>query len=602
MSKIIDLLEKFAHGAVTDLKEGIEKLKEEVLDAVREPADGGVASGTGARQTWENQLANQVVHPLQTYKPALLAEIQGVLGEAVRRGLTVKAAGSGHSYSNVATTPGLFIDTHGLKRLASKNDPIAGQLGPDMLRVSTPLSLEKIDWPDYAPEQNRALVEMECGIRIRALNQELEARDLGLPNMGGYDGQTIMGVISTATHGSGITLGPFSDLVKSMVLATTGTWNGTVIGGASGSGTAGVNLYRIEPSDGITDPAKYDDANIGLIQDDDCFNAAICSMGCFGVVYSVVLEVMQLFWLSETRELTTLDTVYELLESDAADPTKLPDSLTQFRHFEVLVHPYPMEGNEVIDMDPSRPASDYYSKFKCLVTRRNIVEPPNNPSKTSGSRNFITSLMGSLEISFEVLVEVMNTWPETIPYLINQSLNGLEDDHYIARSYEVYDLGLPGDTGFATEIAFPIRTDAWDYTEAAFKAAVDRIHATAQTSRQVGDQYQTSPFALRFVAASRACLAMMEGMDTCMIELDMVTGTFAGPEVMHRYQQSMYDLGGRPHWGLEFDHLTGSNGLIAKMYPQLSTWLAVYHQFNAEGTFNNGFTERVGFSVADFQR
>jgi hypothetical protein len=64
----------------------------------------------------------------------------------------------------------------------------------------------------------------------------------------------------------------------------------------------------------------------------------------------------------------------------------------------------------------------------------------------------------------------------------------------------------------------------------------------------------------------------------------------------------MYELGGRPHWGLEFDHLTGSNNLIGKMYPQLQAWLNVYNQFNRKGTFNSSFTDRVGFTNIDVER
>ena len=58
--------------------------------------------------------------------------------------------------------------------------------------------------------------------------------------MGGYDGQTIAGVISTSTHGSGIRFGPITDDVRSLDIVASG--------GA---------LYRIEPADGITDPAAF---------------------------------------------------------------------------------------------------------------------------------------------------------------------------------------------------------------------------------------------------------------------------------------------------------------------------------------------------------
>jgi len=252
----------------------------------------------GPRQTWKNQLANQVVQPLFVFYPQSLNDpsdnqsITAILERALSTGSLVKAAGSGHSYSDVATTPDFFINTHGLNRPADPVNPIAGQLKTDELRSTLPLALSPTNWPNYDPEKNRALFETEAGITIRNLNTSLESRNLGLMNMGGYDGQTIIGATSTSTHGSGITLGPFPDMVRSLVLATTGTWDGKTFGGKAPQTVA---LYRIEPADGITDPKKYSEPVIQLIQDDDCFRAVICSMGCFGVIYSVVLEVMQMY-------------------------------------------------------------------------------------------------------------------------------------------------------------------------------------------------------------------------------------------------------------------------------------------------------------------
>jgi hypothetical protein len=554
-------------------------------------ADGST-TGTGTRQTWANQLANQTAQPLSIYRPQSLKaagdsqSVEAVLATALSTGSVVKAAGSGHSYSDVATTPDLFIDTHGLCRLASSDAPIAGQLSAAMLRNKLPLALGPISWPQYNPEQNRALIEMEAGITIRALNPALEARNLALSNMGGYDGQTIVGAISTSTHGSGITLPPFPDMVRSLVLATTGTWNGkTISGGESG---LGVNYYRIEPSDGITDPTKYSDPTIALIQDDDCFRATICSMGCFGVIYSIVLEVMQMYWLSETRSLTTLDKLMAQLAPNPKNPQHVPDILRNTRNFEVLIQPYPMECLSVIDMDPTRPIADYNPYFTCLVTQRVIAPPPAAQPKP---RTPTPDWLGTL------LDLVLHVEPQLTPQAIDVSLLTLIDDAYVNKSYDIYNLALGGGVGFAAEIGFSLQDGAGNYSAEHFRAAIDKIHKTAQRARLQGSQYQTSAFSLRFVHASNALVSMMQGSNTAMIEMDMLTGTYAGKEIMYRYETESYALGGRPHWGLEFDVLTSNNGLLQQMYPQLSRWLGIYEQFNACATFSNSFTQRMGFGV-----
>src|SRR5215467_7966137 len=415
----------------------------------------------GPRQTWKNQLANQVVQPLFVFYPRSLNDpaddqsIAAILERALSTGSLVKAAGSGHSYSDVATTPDFFINTHGLDRPADRVNPIAGQLKREELRSTLPLALSPISWPNYDPKNNRALFETEAGITIRNLNQSLESRNLGLMNMGGYDGQTIIGATSTSTHGSGITLGPFPDMVRSLVLATTGTWDGKTFGGKDPQN--GVALYRIEPADGITDPKIYSDPVIQLIQDDDCFRAVICSMGCFGVIYSVVFEVMQMYWLEENRTLTTLRDVIEQLRPNPHNPDHLPDALIHIRNFEVIVHPYPMKDGEVVEMDPAESAETYYPYFQCLITARNIVQRPDNIFGSSGHRNIIAQFLSQFNFTFEVLVAVFNWFPSIIPEAISLSIPGLVDTNYINRSFDIYDLGLNQDAGFATEIGFALQ-------------------------------------------------------------------------------------------------------------------------------------------------
>lgn len=561
---------------------------------------------TGEHQVWENQLANQKVSPLQYYYPTSLNDpkdpmsVVRILQLALASNLKTKAAGSGHSYSDVATTTDLFINTHGLNRVASLDRPIAGQLKAEQLRSKLPLALGVQNWPNYDPANNHALIELEGGARLRDLNVVLDARRLGLPNMGGYDGQTFVGAMSTSTHGTGLGLGPFPDSVRSLVLATTGHYVGTTVGGTA-TPNAGVFLYRIEPSDGITDPAKYDDPEIALIQDDDVFYATIVSMGCFGVIYSVVIEVMQQYWLEEVRELTTLDKVMAMLKPNPNNAGSVPDVLLNNRHFEFLVHPYPMQGGKVIDMDPNVAPETYYPLFGVIAERWNIVPEPDNPKHRSSHRNYLTNFLSKFLLSFDVVATVMNFCPKMIPHFINSSMKSLEDNNYINVSHKIFVNGMDQYAGFATEIGFPVVDATETYTDQYFKKAIDTIHRDAQNNRISGAQYQTSPFAVRFVKKSNAFLSMMHETNTCMIELDLGSDTYGGYEILNRFQRHMYPLSGRPHWGLEFDQLTGSNDLIAALYPKLADWKKVYQQFNAKGTFDSPFTDRVGFSKAEYK-
>jgi D-arabinono-1,4-lactone oxidase len=111
----------------------------------------------------------------------------------------------------------------------------------------------------------------------------------------------------------------------------------------------------------------------------------------------------------------------------------------------------------------------------------------------------------------------------------------------------------------------------------------------------LGSAYQTSPFSLRFVRASPAYLSMMEGRDTMMIELIQQTDTEGGFELLAAYEDALYELGGRPHWG-QVNGLMGP--AVRALYPRLDDWLAAHAELNASGVFDSPFGKRVGFSSA----
>ncbi|MCB9234440.1 MAG: hypothetical protein H6581_22490 [Bacteroidia bacterium] len=588
---------------------------------------------TGARQIWENQYANQKVEPLQYYYPEGLftgkkeKPLVEILRFAKANNYKVKAAGSGHSFSDVATTYDLFINTHGLCKVSSDttiqsrnmkpgDDPviiagaIEGAIQQSWLVPNVTLANKAVSWDGYEPLKNKTLVEMQCGIRLHYLNEVLEAWDLGLSNMGGYDGQTIVGATMTSTHGTGITLPPFPDSVRSLVLCTTSPWTGkaTVHGGGGSQGKNGeVYLYRLESaSNPVCQADRYNDPQIGLIQDDEVFHAAICNMGTFGIIYSFTIEVMQKYYLRETREMTNLESVLHRLkpvDPTPENPMGYPKLLTEYRHVELIVHPYPLDENgKVVEMTEPDPTK-YYKYFKVILEKWNIAKPDavNNPK--DGHRNYLSGFLGKFRLSFDVTTTIFYNCPSLIPMLITKAMTSLEDCDHVAVAPEIFVNGMSQYSGFGNEIAYPLEDGKGLYSNQWFEASINRIHKLAQSNRLNGQTYQSSPFSVRFVKKSNALLSMQHGIDTAMIELDLAYGDYGGMELLYRLQSQEYSHGGIPHWGLEFDQMTGSNDLISRLYPKtLSRWKAVYDIFNADGRFNNSFTDRVGFSMVDFRR
>ena len=137
------------------------------------------------RATFRNWAGNQVCVPQQILRPGSAEEVAAVVKRASERGRPVKAVGSGHSFTDAACTGGILLS---LDRLAA---------------------VEAVD-------ERRGRVTVGAGIRLDALNRELDAVGLALPNLGDIDRQTLAGATATATHGTGLRLGNLSTAVVGM--------------------------------------------------------------------------------------------------------------------------------------------------------------------------------------------------------------------------------------------------------------------------------------------------------------------------------------------------------------------------------------------------
>jgi L-gulono-1,4-lactone dehydrogenase len=484
------------------------------------------------RRRWRNHTGNQGIDPLHIAAPATLGEIVELVREAERVGCTVRAVGSGHSWSDVALTSGFLLQPTELAR------PL--ELEEGLLRAGR--------------AQAEPLVRVQAGMRLRELNAHLDARGLALRNMGGFDGQTVAGVLATATHGSGIAFGPIADDVRSLEVVA-----------------AGGELYRIEPADGITDPAAFAAHSLEglrwtLLQDDTAFDAARVGVGCLGVVYAVTLAVRGKFYLREVRKLSSWEQAHTQLDGLLADND----------HCEIYFNPYPREG-----------------VHHCVVTTRNEVTREQYDRDPHRARPWLVELLSRLPVTPWVINLLTGLWPRLSPCLIDRALKALADSDYTNVSYRVFNIGaanyLPA---YSAEIGVPV-DDRGLHLQ-----AVEQIFKVAARHSDLGEVYESAMVSLRFVRASTALLAMMNGRDTMMIELIMATHTEGGFELLADYEETLYALGGRPHWG-QYNTLSCS-WMAGGMYPRLHDWLAVHSRLNASGVFDSPFSKRVGLSRLGF--
>ncbi len=130
---------------------------------------GGRGTTTGA---WRNWAGNVTARPARSVAPANSEELAAAVRTAAAGGLTVKAAGTGHSFTPAAATEGLLI----------RPERLAG--------------VHRID-------REAGTVTVAAGTPLRHLNTTLAAHGLSLTNMGDIMEQTVSGATSTGTHGTG---------------------------------------------------------------------------------------------------------------------------------------------------------------------------------------------------------------------------------------------------------------------------------------------------------------------------------------------------------------------------------------------------------------
>lgn len=489
---------------------------------------------------WENYSGTERVEPEYLTQPESAAELVEFIGLATENNKRVRMTGSGHSHSDVAITQDVLFTPE---------------------KLNQPLSVDRARLRDPAMAN---IARVQSGITIEDLNYFLDGEGLALFNMGGYDGQTIAGVIMTATHGSGRDYGPIADQVLSL----------QVVG-------EGGKMFQIEPTNGITDPSTFPgvleentDIAVQLIQDDDTFNAMRVSIGSMGVVYSVTLQADKKFWLKEVRKRTT----WSELKKPGGYLEKLLDNQPVYddrpspEHIEFQYTPYEMDG------DHSFLITERYRSYEPL---------PEQPQKERGTPG--TEFVSGLITVFEMpLVAIINKFPAITKKILEQTLISQEDESFTNVSYDVFDIGV---VNYTDALAIEVALDVEDTI-----AAVER---TFELADQIFDEKQiphTGPISLRFVKQSDAMIAMQEGRDTLFIEIIMLNGVNGFKDLMLTYEQTfLQEFNARPHWGLDLKLLEGDEQLRA-LYPRWDEWLEHYRQFN-QGTFDGWVTDRLGISV-----
>lgn len=136
---------------------------------------------------WRNWVGNQSCVRAARAAPQSEDELCALIAGATAKGMNVRVAGSGHSFTPVALTSGLHLTLAGMK------------------------GVKHID-------RERRRVTASAGTTINELVKVLKADGLSMINQGDIDSQAIAGALTTGTHGTGATLPVLADAIVGMKL------------------------------------------------------------------------------------------------------------------------------------------------------------------------------------------------------------------------------------------------------------------------------------------------------------------------------------------------------------------------------------------------
>ncbi len=328
------------------------------------------------------------------FNPTNVGEVVSAVQAAESAGGFLKAIGSGWSYGDVTVDPTTthVINTALLKNIL--NDTGGRRITPLDPRFPAPTLLPYV-LKDILQPDNRYYVHVEAGIMIWELNCRLDAmRDsfnigLAMATLGGNNGQSLAGAISTGTHGTHVDQPPIADSVQAMHLV----------------GPGGKEWWiEREGENSITDPARMAQAqqagvlcsDIATIYSDRLFRAALVSMGRMGVFYSYVLKVVSAYKLHKTGKASVWS-----VEQNTVRNIQATAPLFGYKDpwVEILLNPYP----------------DANGDHACVVTTcdsaaleaTNTIDPPtSDPCGTKALVPLLSGLMAQLPLEIGTVAQL----------------------------------------------------------------------------------------------------------------------------------------------------------------------------------------------------
>jgi hypothetical protein len=456
------------------------------------------------------------------------AGLQELIQEAINTGNSIRGLGGGWSFSHVAATSGILVNTKPLNYRFG--------IGPTQVH------------PQYAGDASN-LVFAQCGMSIAELHKYFNAQGKSLKTCGASNGQTIVGALSTGTHGSALEVGAIQDNIVGL----------HIVAGPER------HVWLERQSSPVLVDGFAQALGAELIRNDDLFHAALVSFGSFGIIHGALVEAEDMYYLHASRKRMPLDeglwAAIDRLDFD--NVTLERPSQERPYHFQVVIDPHDLAGGGYV-----------------TVMYKDAIRDPNANPPASGSK--ITSGDNALEVVGVILDLVSDLTPFAVTQLTK-------------LVYEEYD----NVSGTLAEI-FTDTTTRGKAASAAMGMPLGRVREAVDIALQINQEYPfPGLFAVRYVKSSPATLAFTRyPHHTCVLELD-------GPRsrrtmTFYRRVWKSLDHAGIPytfHWG-KMNNLDAQR--VRAMYGEtaIEQWRMARHTLldaaASRAVFTNQFVRDLG--------
>ncbi|KAI5851162.1 D-arabinono-1,4-lactone oxidase-domain-containing protein [Morchella snyderi] len=435
-------------------------------------------------------------------RPQSLPEIKLIVTLARQNGKKIIVVGSGHSPSDLTCTSSWMVNLDGFSSVV-------------------------------AERKDEMQLELEAGIRLHQLADELEKRGWAMPNLGSITAQSVAGAIATNTHGSSLRHGTLAQAIIGITLTL----------------------------------ASGESVKCGPTENRDLYHAALVSLGGLGIITHVTFQAVPAYNLKWHQDIIKTPNILEAWNKDLWT-----------REEYVRVWWFPYSGRSIIwqadkTKDPlrERPPSWYAASlgrfsYEFLLYLATWVPP-------------------FMPIVERYVFYMQYGWSEgETGNAVQKSYEALTMDCLFSQFVNEWAIPLEKGPEAITRLQAWLTGDAENVSGIPFSSRGIFVHApievrvsdtTLQPEKPWLDQsYHLGP--------------------TLYLNATLYRPFHRNPPEWERYYEAfeylMKELGGKPHWAKNFT--TATKEEFGQMYPKLSDWCKLREELDPQGVFRSGWLER----------